>query len=891
MNTFPDHTKFKYSWRKYQQVVLDQLDTFLTKDNHLHVVAPPGSGKTVLGLEAMIRLNRPTLILSPTLVIRDQWINRLCELFLNTNDVPNWISTDIRNPKFLTIVTYQGLHTACNTNDGLTDIIRKLKAQSVQTFVLDEAHHLKNQWWDTLHVVKKAIAPTIIGLTATPPYDSSYNEWQRYLLMNGEIDIEITIPELIKERDLCPHQDLVYISHPTLDEFKHITKYRHNITELFNELSASQVLINSFLDSEIWINPESHLEWIYDNLNIYTSYLILLLHNNFEIPERHFEILGLDAKKDHQQNPKLLYERLEVILNYFLFQDKVYFTDREVEKEEIINKLKRRGAVEKNVVRLRDNSTVNRMLTVSNSKLKSIVEIAHFEHSLLSNKLRMVILTDFIREEYLVSPEKNLPAILKMGIVPIFNALVESCLSTDKLGVLTGTLIILPKSSLAKFKSLSKNRNILFDDISYKQYEEKFIIVKNTSAIKNDIVDIVTQLFTDGEIEILIGTKSLLGEGWDAPAINSLVLASFVGSFVSSNQMRGRAIRAQRNNSDKTSNIWHLACVDATAADGGEDLNVLSRRFKSFIGISNTDKPYIENGLDRLSLKRDWYSEDDIISMNKLTFETARNRDILKDKWDEAIKLGVNIVDEIKIPYPREEPSRSKMMNMYFNKTIMYAVAEATALLSAFGYFVIESFFDNLRFIKSLKDIIYYLASACVIGIIVFGWKLFKTFKLYVRYRDISKDFDNIGKALLVSLIEQGAIKSPEYEVSVESEIFEDGTVACCLQGASRGEQAIFINAFMEVLNTIDNPRYIIVRKGNVWKIMRNDYHSVPNLLGTNKVLANFFHERWMELVGRSELIYTRTIEGRKRLLKARVNSLSAKLDDDQQPQEYRKWL
>ena len=31
-------------------------------------------------------------------------------------------------------------------------------------------------------------------------------------------------------------------------------------------------------------------------------------------------------------------------------------------------------------------------------------------------------------------------------------------------------------------------------------------------------------------IKVIIGTKSLLGEGWDAPCVNSLILASFVGS-------------------------------------------------------------------------------------------------------------------------------------------------------------------------------------------------------------------------------------------------------------------------------------------------------------------------------------------------------------------------
>ena len=49
--------KFKYPWRPYQARILKELDEHL-EDNKLHVVAAPGSGKTVLGLEAVHRLNK-----------------------------------------------------------------------------------------------------------------------------------------------------------------------------------------------------------------------------------------------------------------------------------------------------------------------------------------------------------------------------------------------------------------------------------------------------------------------------------------------------------------------------------------------------------------------------------------------------------------------------------------------------------------------------------------------------------------------------------------------------------------------------------------------------------------------------------------------------------------
>jgi superfamily II DNA or RNA helicase len=133
LTEYPKDIKFKYGWRKYQQRVLDDLQDHLT-DGHLHVIAPPGSGKTVLGLEVAIRLNKPTLILAPTIAIRNQWIQRFCELFLQTNLTPDWISRDIRNPKFMTVVTYQGLHAACNNwRIDEEEIETKKKKQKKQT--------------------------------------------------------------------------------------------------------------------------------------------------------------------------------------------------------------------------------------------------------------------------------------------------------------------------------------------------------------------------------------------------------------------------------------------------------------------------------------------------------------------------------------------------------------------------------------------------------------------------------------------------------------------------------------------------------------------------------------------------------------------------------------
>ena len=57
--------QFKYPWRAYQARILERLDRY-RNDRKIHVVAPPGAGKTVLGLEILRRIGRPTLVLAPS---------------------------------------------------------------------------------------------------------------------------------------------------------------------------------------------------------------------------------------------------------------------------------------------------------------------------------------------------------------------------------------------------------------------------------------------------------------------------------------------------------------------------------------------------------------------------------------------------------------------------------------------------------------------------------------------------------------------------------------------------------------------------------------------------------------------------------------------------------
>lgn len=899
MTEYPKDIKFKYSWRKYQQRVLDELQDHLS-DDHLHVIAPPGSGKTVLGLEVAIRLNKPTLILAPTIAIRNQWIQRFCELFLQTTTTPDWISRDIRNPKFMTVVTYQGLHAACSNskiieddtedeeeaeiieenepeNTNLDNIVKGLKSQNIKTIVVDEAHHLKNEWWHTLTKVKEKIDPVIVGLTATPPYDVTATEWQRYIELNGPVDTEISVPELVVEGDLCPHQDYVYFTLPTEKENKSILDFRQNIEKLFQDIKKDETIIKAIENYPIWQNPTENLDWIYSNLSYYSACLIFLNANEIEIPVTHLEVIG-DKKF---KIPTLDYEWIELLLDLYLYKEKEHFKEFEDHQKTLENRLRRYGAIERRQINFSHNKRVTGFLTSSISKLNGIKDIVDFEYSQLGKKLRLVILSDYIRKEFFIDSNDNNLELNKIGVIPIFEKLRRKNKNNKKIGVLTGSMIIIPKSAYNAFETKAAKYGITKINSSPVPFDENYILINQNEQLKHDIVHIITQIFQRGEIEVLIGTKSLLGEGWDAPAINSLILASFVGSFVLSNQMRGRAIRSQNGNKEKTGNIWHLACIDQTSPTGGDDFDLLKRRFRSFVGVSFKEEPGIENGVDRLNLPEHFYYKDVAERKNTEMLSYAGDRESLKQRWKEALATGVNLVEEIKIPFPEEKEFKA-VKSMYLKKTIANLMATLGSGLVMFGFESLQGHVRSARNIKTLNDFYMYLGILGIIGILLFGRLSIKTLRLYIKYRDISKDIQQIGDALLNSLIKAKIIHTDVSKLVVETSIDSNGAVFCHLEGGTTFEKSTFINALQEIINPVENPRYVIIRKNRFMVfIMQKDYHAVPDILGRNKKLAQYFKNQWKRFVGACDLIYTRTIEGRKLLLKSRVKSLASQFKNE----------
>src|SRR3546814_11151910 len=91
--------RFAGALRHYQADVLERVD--VDAGSPLHFVAPPGSGKTLLGLLLAARRGYRSVVLAPTTTIRAQWARAATSLAPDARPV----SEDPEHPGALTALT------------------------------------------------------------------------------------------------------------------------------------------------------------------------------------------------------------------------------------------------------------------------------------------------------------------------------------------------------------------------------------------------------------------------------------------------------------------------------------------------------------------------------------------------------------------------------------------------------------------------------------------------------------------------------------------------------------------------------------------------------------------------------------------------------------------
>ena len=847
-----ERVHFKGTFRDYQQRVLDRADGYL-RDGKLHIVAAPGSGKTVLGLELIRKIGKPCLILSPTTAIREQWRARFCSLFADDEQAADALfSCDLHDVRLITSVTYQALYTAMERTEGGEDdcsdidLMQLIGAHEIGTICLDEAHHLRNEWQRALEKFMQQLdgRVTVLSLTATPPYDAEGGEWERYIAVCGEIDEEIFVPELVAQGTLCPHQDYVYFNYPTRTELAALEDYRAHAAAALDQIAALPFVRE--LCARLQEKPD--YDAIFSAPQEYTALFCW------------FRSCGLEVGRPIERQlagrrglPRFQVGHAEQAIG-FLINDPLL---SEEQKKQIEGIVKSHGVYERRQVQLRLSEKLRRTLVSSVGKLDSIRRIAQCERDAMGGELRLLILTDYIKKETLdgIASQQSFSSV---NVVSIFETLRRAD-DTQEIGVLSGSLIILPEKVALRVRHTRRH-------ISGTRY-----CVVDVAGSLHTAVAAVGELFERGEIRVLIGTKSLLGEGWDSPCINALILASFVGSFVLSNQMRGRAVRIDPTHPQKVANIWHLVTVEPPYAvkeravqrlaeqirqDDSQliscDYEVLKRRFDTFMG-PNDRTGAIESGIGRLTAIAPPYDCEGIARIDGEMLERASHREKLRAQWQNAVRGGVVVVTaQSVVPTEKRVP-----VFTFWNVTLFLLLAAVQA--------------DLVRLIiMTAMRFSAWTAVAVAVGEGIVCYLLYRLIRYVLLNRTPARSIKTLGIAIYEALCECSLIApSARVECRQDKQL---SYVSLYLRNAGVHDQNVFNRAMAEFLSPIDNPRYLLIRRNVLGKPSYRFSFACPSVIGKKKEYAEVLAKK-LKKVGRFELVFTRREDGRRLILTCRKKS------------------
>ena len=175
----PVHFSFQATLRPYQQ---ESMGAISKKDMGV-IVAPPGSGKTVMALKIVAEKQQPALIIVHRKQLASQWMERI-EAFLGIlqKDIGHIGQGKTKIGNQITIATIQSLAKADLQN--LTDIFGLI--------IVDECHHIPAETFR--NTIGKFNSHYLYGLTATP--FRKYNDGRLIFIHLGEVIAEIQTNEL-----------------------------------------------------------------------------------------------------------------------------------------------------------------------------------------------------------------------------------------------------------------------------------------------------------------------------------------------------------------------------------------------------------------------------------------------------------------------------------------------------------------------------------------------------------------------------------------------------------------------------------------------------------------------------------------------------------------------
>ncbi len=927
--------RFTGQLRSYQADVLQRIP--VVAGEPLHIVAPPGSGKTLLGLLLAVRRGTRVVALAPTATIRSQWVRSAAAL----DGAAGAVSQDPHQLGDVTALTYQLLSVleggspltelavaewirelatggrsdeaaelwiadlretnaiafhkgvarrsrairrrlahedpdvlAQALHPNALDLVERLVAHGVETIVLDECHHLLDHWALVVAYLAARIrqaggTPLLIGLTATLPSTDDKDAYDNYMGLLGEVDYEVPTPAVVKEGNLAPYRDHVWFVEPTKGELLFLREHERRLADLIREVLAGDdgtAYLAALLQpaDAAGASPEQRLARAFaDDFTLAESAARMLS----DLVPRH-PLLSL--LHDDARTPPDAEQRIRLLARYALDQilpDPARADQWQRIKSTVVDfgyTLTDRGV-------RRGRDPIDTLLASSAAKDTAVGEILRLELGQPTGQLvKAVVVADFA-----VHGNKHGDGGPPAGALRLFDTIVAdpSLAALRPVLVTAQHLRIAARDAQLLVPAVSEELGI---EITAAPIDGSMGVLQLDTAGRGSasIVAAVSALLTRGVVRVVVGTRGLLGEGWDCPAVNTLIDLTAVATSSATQQLRGRTLRLDPSWPQKVAHNWTVTAVVPanTALDAAPDVARMRRKHSRIWGLLREDGTQIVRGLPIA-----------------LTDEQAGRLAALVHKDTKQTAAGLNASIVATLPGRADSYRAWRIGEPYADREGVAAVVQRTSsvpfrtgptleiLLAAILAVVLAVVGESERMLLRLwADNVTMGIIGTVLAVGIGGWlawPLVKQLRLAGRQLfSTTAAYRRVVRVVVDALHRAGHVPAfGEGDIRVAAgdrvgEIVSHFEMA--VTGGSHADQRTVANAIAELFGPVRNPRFLLqVGRGEPGQIPRQPllqlalwlarvvtrgerYLPVPALLGRRRADAEVFAGIWRRTIG-----------------------------------------
>jgi hypothetical protein len=714
----------------------------------------------------------------------------------------------------------------------------------------------------------------VIGLTATPPVSLPAAEAELYDALLGPVDFTVPTPAVVRDGHLAPYQELAWLTEPLTVErdwlAEHDTRFRELITTL-HDTDFPEWVLNRLRDRRRSANDDAELSWAEfqkRSPRLARAGVRFLLSAEMQPPT------GAPRGEAYRQHPDL--EDWLVLLEDYALRCLAPQGSREASAryDAIAAALRELGfQLTRQGIR-RGTSEVDRLLTGSQAKSLGLVEVLSAEFDARGDALRGLVLCD--AELAAQRPDDALTGVLDPAAGTARHVLLA--VAADERTALMRPLLVsgrglrcAPADAEVLLEGLREAAEDRFTLPEWEAEPDGLLISLRSSGAEwmpRAWVELATKLLAEGTTRVLVGTRALLGEGWNCPPLNVLVDMTVATTGVSVQQMRGRSLRLDPADPEKVASNWDVVCVAPDLTRGSADYERFVRKHLHLFAPAEDGE--VEAGPSHVHPEFGPFAPpptDRFHALNTELVARATDRAAARERWQigtpyRGVELPTLLVRRARGDGTAPPPTASPRPPELSQRVPLAAGFGGAAAFGALGLAT-----GTVALLGGLA-----LAPAGL------AWAAARLRSAKKRM-PIVLPLEASARAVIDAYRELGEM-TDQAAGSLRLEPRASGYLRCELSAATPEEGKKFSAALDELVSVSDAPRYLVSRpladprRGPTALLGRvllrrppfdERLHPVPADLARRKERAEAFSRAWRRHVGPGRLVFTqRTEEGRE---------------------------